>query len=192
MKRQFVAVLSTVLTLVTVSLPTHAVELGINGHQGTERETQGYEIYVTDNFSRRSPFYWRLGLSRYNDVFVEWNGSELEFPMNHAEAALSYRHPLFARSPTMRRLSFEFQAGAAVSLTENKFTWAELDEEKYFSESGDISAFVALSAHYKVSSNISASLGIKHFPDMSEFGSISSAFLGVKFNFNFGPTYYGN
>jgi hypothetical protein len=43
-----------------------------------------------------------------------------------------------------------------------------------------------------VSSNVSAIMGVKHFPKMSEFGSMSSVFLGVKVNLDFGPTYYGN
>ena len=92
----------------------------------------------------------------------------------------------------MRRFSLEYEVGAAVALTENKFTWPELNEEKFFSEQGDINGFLAISGHYKVSSNVSATLGVKHYPKMSEFGSISSVFLGIKFNLNFGQTYYGN
>ena len=86
----------------------------------------------------------------------------------------------------------EYQIGASASLTDNKFTWAEFNEQKYFSETGDINGFVAISAHYKISSNVSAIMGVKHFPKMSEFGSISSVFLGVKYNLNFGQTNYGN
>jgi hypothetical protein len=92
----------------------------------------------------------------------------------------------------MKRFSMEYRLGIAASLTDNKFTWAELNEEKYFSEIGDVNGFLAISAHYKVSSNVSAIMGVKHFPQMSEFGSMSSVFLGVKFNFDVGPTYYGN
>lgn len=86
----------------------------------------------------------------------------------------------------------EYQLGASASLTENKFTWAEFNEEKYFSEKGDVNGFVAISAHYKISSNVSAIMGVKHFPKMSEFGSMSSVFLGVKLSLNFGPTKYGH
>jgi hypothetical protein len=63
---------------------------------------------------------------------------------------------------------------------------------KSFSKSGDINGFLAISAHYKVSSNLSAIMGIKHFPEMSEFDSLSSVFLGFKLNLNFSPTHYGN
>lgn len=191
-KGQVVAVLLTVLSLLVFSLPTHSIEIGVNGHQSTKDETQGFSIFIADNFSRRSPFYWSLGFSRYDEVYVEWNNSDLKFPINSAEAALSYRHHFTSRNSTLRRLTMEYQIGAAASLTDNKFTWAELGEEKYFSETGDINGFIAISAHYKVFSNVSAVMGIKHFPKMSEFGSVSSGFLGLKVNFNSGQTYYGN
>lgn len=189
---QVVAVFLTVLSLIVVSLPVQGVEIGIAGHQGTEYETQGYSIFISDNFSRRSPFYWSLGVSRYDEVYVEWNNSNLKFPFSQAEASLSYRHQFTSRHPAMRRLGMEYQIGASASLTDNKFTWAELNEEKYFSETGDINGFVAISAHYTISSNVSAIMGIKYIPKMSEFGSMSSVFLGVKYNLNFGQTYYGN
>ncbi|PKG93257.1 hypothetical protein [Paraglaciecola sp. MB-3u-78] len=191
-KGQVFAVFLTVLSLLVVSLPSQALEVGGSAHQGTESETQGYTIFIADNFSRRSPFYWSLGLSRYDEVFVEWNNSNLKFPINSAEASLSYRHQFTARNPTMRRFTLEYQLGVAASLTDNKFTWAELNEEKYFSETGDINGFLAISAHYQVSSNVSAIMGVRYFPNMSEFGSMSSVFLGFKFSLDFGPTYYGN
>ena len=191
-KGQVVAVFLTFLSMFVISLPTQALEIGVSGHQGTEYETQGYSLFIGDNFSRRSPFYWRLGVSRYDEVFVEWNNRNLKFPINNAEVSLSYRHQLSSRSPAARRFSLEYQIGAAASLTDNKFTWPELNEEKYFSETGDINGFVAISAHYKITSNVSAIAGVKYFPKMSEFDSISSVFLGFKYNFNFGQTGYGN
>jgi hemolysin activation/secretion protein len=147
---------------------------------------------MANNFSRKSPFYWRLGISRFDEMYVEWNNSNLKFPINNAEVSLSYRHQFTSRSPAMRRFSMEYQLGVAASLTENKFIWAELGEEKYFSETGDVSGYLAISAHYQMTTNISAIMGVKHFPKMSEFGSISSVFLGLKFNLDFSPKYYGN
>jgi hypothetical protein len=191
-KGQVFAVFLTILSLWVISLPLQALEFGGSGHQGTETETQGYSLFIADNFSRKSPFYWSLGVSRYDEVYVEWNNSNLKFPIDSAEAALSYRHQFNSRSPIVRNFSMEYQLGVAASLTDNKFTWVELDEEKYFSETGDVNGFLAFCAHYKISSNFSAIMGVKHFPKVSEFGSISSIFLGVKFNLDFSPTYYGN
>jgi hypothetical protein len=191
-KRQVFAAYLTVLFMFAFSLPAHALEIVVSGHKASENDTQGYSLFIADNFSRKSPFYWSLGVSRYDDVYVEWNNSNLKFPIDSAEAALSYRHHFKSRSPIVRNFSMEYQLGVAASLTDNKFTWVELNEEKYFSETGDVNGFLALSAHYKISSNFSAIMGVKHFPKVSEFGSISSVFLGVKFNLNFSPTYYGN
>lgn len=189
---QIASALLTILSLLTFSLPTHALEMGVSAHQGSEYETQGYSIFVADNFSRKSPFYWSLGFSRYDEVYVEWNNSTLKFPIHSAEASLSYRHQFNSRNPTMRRFVMEYQIGAAASLTDNKFTWADLGEEKYFSETGDINGFLAISGHYKLTQNLSAFAGVKHFPKMSEFGNLSSVFLGITINFSSSPTYYGN
>ena len=191
-KGQVFAVFSTLLALFVTSLPAQALEIGGSVHQVDDHGSQGYSIFITDNFSRRSKFYWGLGLSRYDELNVEWNNSDLKFPINNVEASLSYRQQFTSRNLIIRRFSIEYQLGLAASLTDNKFTWPDLNEEKYFSESGDINGFLAISAHYKVSSNISAIMGIKHFPEMSEFGSLSSVFLGFKVNLNFSPTYYGN
>ena len=192
LKGQITTACLTILSLFVFSFPSYSLEIGVSGHQSTEYETQGVSIFIADNFSRKSQFYWNLGFHRYDEVYVEWNNSTLKFPINSAEVSLSYRQQFSSRSPTMRRLSVEYQLGAAVALTENKFTWAELGEEKYFSETGDINGFLAISANYQVTKNLYAFMGVKHFPEMSEFGSMSSVFLGVKFNLNFGPTYYSN
>jgi hypothetical protein len=190
-KGQVFAVFLTVLSLFVFSLPAQAFEIGGTAQKG-ENETQGYSFFITDNFSRKSKFYWSLGVSRYDDVSVEWNKNELIFPLDSAEVSLSYRHKLSSRNPAKRSFSMEYQLGVATPLTENKFTWPELNEEKYFSEKGEVSGFLVISAHYNITSNISAIMGVKHFPKMFEFGNMSSVFLGVKVNLDFGPTYYGN
>ena len=188
---QVFAVFLTVLSLLVFSLPAQAFEIGGTA-QKSENETKGYSLFISDNFSRKSNFYWRLGVSKYDDVSVEWNNSELIFPLDSAELSLSYRHQLSSRNPAKRRFSMEYQLGVASSLTENKFTWPELNEEKFFSEKGDVSGFLAISAHYKITSKISAIMGVKHYPKMFEFGSMSSVFLGFKVNLGSSPTYYGN
>ena len=191
-KGQVVAVLLTVLSLIVFSLPTQALEIGVSAHQGTEYETQGYSIFIANSFSRKSSFYWGLGFNRYDEVYVEWNDSNLKFPLNSAEASLSYRHQFSSRRARNGSLSMEFQVGAVAILTDNKFTWAKLGEEKSFSETSDINGFVSISGHYKMSSKVTAIMGVKHFPDMSEFGPITSVFLGFKYSFGSGQRYYGN
>jgi hypothetical protein len=185
-KRQVFAIFVSVLSLLVVSLPTTALELGVSFHQGEESDTKGYNLSLSDNFSRRGNIYWTLAYNKLDKVQVEWNNSALSFPVESIEAALSYRWSF--RKPPMRDIEFEFQLGAATSLTDNKFFWTQLDEEKYFSETGDVTAFVAVSTRYKVTPQASLQLGIKHYPDFYEFGSVSSVFVG--FNYNFGGQSY--
>jgi hypothetical protein len=77
----------------------------------------------------------------------------------------------------------EFQLGAGVALTENKFEWPELGEEKYFSEQGDVNPFLSLSLHKKLTKNTSMQIGIKHYPSYSEFDDITSLYFGINYRF---------
>ena len=77
-KGQIFAVFLTVLSLIVFSLPLQAIEFGGTGHQGNETETQGYSLFISDNFTRKSPLYWSLGISRYDEVYVEWNNNNLK------------------------------------------------------------------------------------------------------------------
>jgi hypothetical protein len=166
------------------SLPAHSLEISASFHQTDQSETSGYSLEISDNFSRRSPFYWTLGYTKLDEVLVDWNESALSFPLDSVEFSLSYRQKIVSRSPVYRGFSFEYQLGLSSPLTENRFFWPELNEEKYFSERGDVNGFVAISTHYALSENSAVKIGIRHFPKVSEFGSISSVFLG--FNLSFG------
>lgn len=189
-KRQICAAWLTVLSSLVVALPAQSVEISASFHQGDQSQSKGYSLAVTDNFARKSPFYWTLAYNKLDKVFVEWNDSSLYFPLESIETSLSYRQKPSSLSPAMRRFSIEYQAGISTALTENKFVWTELNEQKYFSERGDVNGFVAITVHYKFASNTSMHLGLKHLPSLSEFGSISSVFVG--FSHKFGPNYYGN
>ncbi|MFT6897182.1 MAG: hypothetical protein ACJA13_001588 [Paraglaciecola sp.] len=189
-KRQIRAAWLTVLSSVFMTLPAQSVELAASFHQGDQSQSKGYSLAVTDNFARRSPFYWTVAYNKLDKVFIDWNDSSLSFPLESIETSLSYRHKLSSRNPAMRRVSIEYQAGVSTVLTENKFVWSELNEEKYFSEKGDVNGFVAITAHYQFASNTSVHLGLKHLPNVSEFGAISSVFLGL--SYRFGANYHGN
>jgi len=189
-KWQICAAWLTVLSSLFITLSAQSVELAASFHQGDQSQSKGYSLAVTENFARRSPFYWTLAYNKLDKVFVDWNGSSLSFPLESIETSLSYRQKLSSRNPAMRRLSIEYQAGISTALTENKFVWSELNEQKYFSERGDVNAFVAVTAHYQFASNTSIHLGLKHLPSLSEFGAISSVFLGL--SYRFGANYYGN
>jgi hypothetical protein len=181
LKRQVLATFSIVLALMTVALPAYSLELGVKYQQGDMRYTRGYSIEVNDNFVRRGSLYWTVAYNDLDKVFIKWNNRYLDFPMQSAEAALSYRWRL--RGQKYRHMGIELQVGGAVSLTSNKFFWPELNEERFFSETGDVSGFVSFSALYKVTPEVSLQGGLKHFPSYFEFGELTAGFVGLSYRF---------
>jgi hypothetical protein len=190
LKWQLRAACLTILFSLFIVLPAQSVEIAASFHQGDQSQSKAYSLSVTDNFARKSPFYWTLAYNKLDKVFIEWNSSSLYFPVESIETSLSYRHRLSSRNPRMKRFSIEFQGGVSTVLTDNKFVWPELNEQKSFSERGDMNGFVAITGHYKFAANTSIHLGVKHVPELSEFGDITSVFLGL--SYRFGPNYYGN
>jgi len=163
-----------------------ALDTVLSLHKGDESKTVGLSITLADNFSKNSNFYWSLGYSTLNDVKVEWNNDDLFFKNDTVEALLSYRQKLTGfnnQNSFLKNITIEYQIGASVGLTENKFFWTDLNEEKYFSETADINPIIAISTHYNFSKKSAIILGLKHQPNFSEFGNISTLFLGINYKF---------
>ena len=80
----------------------------------------------------------------------------------------------------------EFQLGAAVNLSEHKFIFRpNFDRDDiYFAEQGDINPVLAISLQKNFTKKTAINIGIRHYPSYSDFGSISSIFIG--FNYLFG------
>lgn len=161
-----------------------AVELGAQLLKGSDSGSTGYGFTVSDKFSHRGAFSWTLGYSKLNDAAVDWNNSELFFPIETADVYLSYRFTPHSFNPEATGLSYDIFAGTSVVLTENKSDFNSLGYEKYFSESGDINFLVGGVVRYSFDRNTSIQIGVKHYPSFSEFDSISVAYLG--FNYRFG------
>lgn len=160
-----------------------AVEWGAQFLQGSDSGSTGYGITLSEKFSHRSAFSWTLGYSKLNDVVVDWNNAELEFPIETVDAYLSYRFTPHSFNPQATGLSYDLFAGASLSLSENKFYWDELNEEKYFSETNDINFLVGGVIRYTFNRSTSVQMGVKYYPDFSEFDSVSAAYLGVNYRF---------
>lgn len=160
-----------------------ALDTSFSLHKGDESKTKGISVGLADQFSKGSPWYWSLAYSTLDDVQVKWNNDELYFKNDTVDALISYRQKLKSYNEFFKKVTIEYQFGASVALTENKFFWQDLNEEKYFSEKNDINAIVAISAHYNFNKKTAVTLGIKHQPSFSEFGSISSVFLGINYKF---------
>lgn len=174
----------TLASLLTLSCASAmALDAGISLHKGDESKTKGMSVSLADNFAKGSNWYWSFAYNTLDDVQVKWNNDELYFKTDTIDAAISYRQQLKSYNEFFKKVTIEYQVGASVSLTENKFFWDELNEEKYFSEKNDINALVAVSAHYNFNKKTALTLGVKYQPNFSEFGDISSVFVGINYKF---------
>lgn len=165
------------------SINLQAIEIGAEIHKGEGSKTTGFNLSVSDNFSRKHNLYWTLAYNNLNDIEVSWNDSELFFSVDTIEALVSYQQKLNTYDSFLKNIVFEYQAGFSLALTENKFIWEELDQELFFSEKNDINAVLAFAALYNINKNSAVKLGIKYQPSFSEFGSISSIYLGFTYKF---------
>lgn len=166
-----------------ISLPSSAIEANLAFHKGDESDTQGLSFTIADKFSKKSNFYWNFGYSYLDDVKVEWNNSDLFFKVDTVDAIVSYRYKPKTYNKFFRKLTLEYQLGATIALTENKFIWEELDEEKYFSESNDVNSMLGFVVHYNTSTNTAINLGFRYQPSFSEFDDITSVYLGFTYKF---------
>lgn len=176
-------ILSFLILSLTFSLSAHAIETDFSFHQGNESDTQGISFSIADRFSKASNFYWAVGYSYLDDVKVEWNNSDLFFKVDTVDAIVSYRYKPKSYDQFMKQITLEYQLGATIALTENKFIWPELNEEKYFSESNDINPLLGFNIHYAMSKQTAIKVGFKYQPSFSEFDDITSVYIGFSYKF---------
>jgi len=182
-KRKVTAILTTLVASSILSFNTLAIETNIAIHQGSDSNTQGFSFHVADKVSKSSNFYWGLGYSNLDDVKVEWNDDDLFFKVDTIDAIVSYRYQPKTYNKFMRQLTVEYQAGVSFALTENKFIWPELSEERFFTEKGDVNTLVGVAVHYNTSKNSALNLGFKYQPSFSELDDITSVHLGFTYKF---------
>lgn len=178
---------------------TMAIDTTFSLQKATESKTAGFSIAVADNFSKGSNFYWSVGYSSLRDINIGWyqnielaslqnivideDKGDLYFNNAVIEATISYRQKLRGYHNFLKKVTIEYQAGASVGLTDNKFYWTDLDEEKYFSEKGDVNPLIAISSHYNINKNTAFVLGLKYQPSFSEFGDLGFISFGINYKF---------
>lgn len=167
----------------TLALPSQAIETNFSIHQGSESNTQGFSFLVSDTFSKGSNFYWNIGYSYLDDVKIEWNNSDLFFKVDTIDAIVSYRYKPKTYNQSMKKFIFEYQIGATMALTENKFIWPELNEEKYFSKSNDINPMLGFTVHYEMSKSTAVNVGFRYHPSYSEFEDVTTLYVGFTYKF---------
>jgi long-subunit fatty acid transport protein len=188
--RNLFAASSVLISTCLLTGNASAIEVSGNFHKGEESETKGFSFALADKFTKGGNLYWSVSYNSLDKVKVEWNNDELFFKVDTLDALVSYRHKIQSYNAFFKNLTMEYQVGASMSLTENKFTWPEtpgLEEEvRYFSEDNDVNAVIALGARYKLDRNTSINFGVKYQPSFSEFGDISSAYIGLTYRFGRG------
>jgi len=178
------AVATACILSALVFLPSvNALEFGGELHKGSESGLSAISIHTSDTFTKGGSLYWSASYNYLNGLSVDWNDSELEFNTSTIDATVFYRQKLKSYSKFWQKVTIDYQAGISVNLTENKFTWPELNEEKQFSNKNDINAVIAVSANYKVNKSTSVHVGIKHLPSFSDFESISTVYAGFTYRF---------
>jgi len=177
------ATLATIMASSILSFQSLALETNVAIHQGSDSNTQGFSFHVSDKVSKSSNFYWGVGYSNLDDIKVEWNNDDLFFKVDTIDAIVSYRYQPKTYNKFMRQLTVEYQAGVSFALTENKFVWPELNEERFFTEKGDVNTLVGVAVHYNTSKNSALNIGFKYQPSFSELDDITSVYLGFTYKF---------
>ena len=172
-------------SLFMVHLNSYAVEPFFQVHKVDQSGAYGVNIGVGDNFFNQQEFNWAASYSRIEDVNVTWAGQDINFSLDTIDLTLSYRYYPKSYNTFIKSLIFEFQAGVGIAITENKFVFRpNLDtDDVYFSEQGDVNVTLAFLVHKKINKELSMQIGIKSYPDYSEFGDVSSLFLGFSYQF---------
>jgi len=171
------------VVLFMVHINSYAIETSVQLHKADQSGASGFSLGIGDNFFNQRAFNWAVSYNRLEDVNITWNDDDINFALDTVDFMLSYRYYPMSYNHFVKNLIVEFQAGVGVVITENKFVWPALNEEKYFSEQGDINGVFAFIVHKKFTKQVAMHIGLKHYPDYSEFGDISSVFFGFTYTF---------
>lgn len=191
--RKVIAASSVLIATNFLAVNANALEVAANLHKGSESKTAGYSFALADNITKGGNIYWSVKYNSLDNVKVNWNKNEQFFKVDTVDALLSYRHKIQSYNSFLKNLTIEYQAGASLTLTENKFTWPETpgleEEEEFFSQENDINAVIGVAAYYKLNRNTFINFGVKFQPSFSEFGSVSSVYVGISYRFGRGLDY---
>ncbi|MDX2369039.1 MAG: hypothetical protein QNK36_11655, partial [Colwellia sp.] len=173
------------VVLFMVHINSNAIETSIQVHKVDQSGTYGFSLGVGDNFFDQRELNWAVSYNRLTDVNITWNNDDINFDLDTVDLMLSYRYYPHSYNRFVKGLIVEFQVGAGAVLTENKFLWPAIseNEEKYFSEQGDINSVFGFMVHKKFTKQVAMHIGLKRYPDYSEFGDVSSVFLGFTYIF---------
>ncbi len=180
--------------LVVISINAQAIESSIQLHKVDQDKSFGYSLSIGDEFFNQKAFNWQVSYNRLENVAIAdldktsdtWDKAGFDFSIQTLELSLGYRYYPRSYDKFISSLMFEFQAGAAVNLSEHKLVFRpDFDRDDiYFAEQGDVNPVLSITMQKSFTKNTAIHFGLKHYPSYSDFGSLSTVFIG--FNYRFG------
>lgn len=167
------------------SFNASALEGSVELHKPIDEGTYGFSLGITDSFFKQKAFNWKVSYNQFDDVNAQWNGKDYDMSLKTTDLLLTYRYFPKSYNKFLNKLTFEVQAGAAVSLTDSLLIFPEEEglDDIVLSEAGDVTGVAALLVYYKMTKSTSFHIGVKHYPSYSEYGDVSSVFLGFDYHF---------
>jgi hypothetical protein len=180
--------------IVMLASNSHALESSVQLHKVDQDKSYGYSLSIGDEFFNQKAFNWQVSYNRFEKVAISdldetsvvWDKAGFDFTLQTVDLSLGYRYYPKSYNKFISSLMLEFQLGASINLSENKLIPdpdLKLDDV-YFAEQGDINPVMSISLQKSFTKNSAMHIGVKHYPSYSDFGSISTVFIG--FNYRFG------
>ncbi len=113
--------------LVVISINAQAIESSIQLHKVDQDKSFGYSLSIGDEFFNQKAFNWQVSYNRLENVAIAdldktsdtWDKAGFDFSIQTLELSLGYRYYPRSYDKFISSLMFEFQAGAAVNLSEH-------------------------------------------------------------------------
>ncbi|MCJ8296875.1 MAG: hypothetical protein MJK15_20965 [Colwellia sp.] len=173
---------------------SHALESSVQLHKVDQEKSFGYSLSIGDEFFKKKAFNWQVSYNRFENVAISdldktseaWDKADFGFSLQTVDLSLGYRYYPKSYDKLINSLMLEFQLGAAINLNEHKFVFRpDFDRDDItYAKQGDINPVLSISLHKSFTKNSAMHIGFKHYPSYSDFGSISTLFIG--FNYRFG------
>ncbi len=181
------------ISFIVFSSQSYALESSVQLHKVDQDKSSGYSVSIGDEFFNQKAFIWQISYNQLVNVAIvdldetseEWAKADLDFSIQTVDLSLGYRYYPKSYDKFFQSLMFEALVGVSANLSDNKFVFKEVERnDLYFSNQGDINAVFSLTIQKSFTKNSAMHIGFKHYPSFSDFGSISTVFVG--FNYRFG------
>jgi hypothetical protein len=180
------------LFIVILTNKTHALESSVQLHKVDQDKSFGYSVSIGDEFFNQKAFNWQVSYNRFENVAIAdldkisdvWDDAGFDFTMQAIDLSLGYRYYPQSYDKFINSMMVEFQLGASVNLSEHKLIPQDPNADvRYFANQGDINPVLSISLQKSFTKNSAMHIGVKHYPSYSDFGSISTLFIGYNYRF---------